>query len=143
VSSAPAPEVLARRHLVVGWCALAFFASLGLALEALLAFKAGGYVDVGNDTRREMWRLAHAHGTAVAVLNVVYGLTVKNVPAVGDALASACLLLALLLIPLGFFGGGVSIHGGDPGVLVFLVPPGGLALVYGLARVARVLMRGA
>jgi hypothetical protein len=126
---------------VVGWAALSLFVSLGLALEALLAFKVGAYVDVGTDTRRAMWRLAHAHGTGLAMVQIVYGLTVRSVPAAADALASACLLAGLGLIPLGFFGGGLVVHGGDPGLLVLAVPPGAVALAIGVARVALAVAR--
>jgi hypothetical protein len=135
------PEAIARRHLRVGWGALFVFVSLGLLLEGLLAWKASSYVDVGSETRRTMWRLAHAHGTGLAMVQIVYGLTVKSVPAAADALGSACLLVALGLIPLGFFGGGVVVHGGDPGMLVLLVPPGAVALLVGVGRMARALMR--
>jgi hypothetical protein len=135
------PHLIARRHLNVGWGALFFFVSLGIVLEALLAFKVGAYLDVGNETRRSMWRLAHAHGTGIAVVNIAYGLTVKSVPAAADALASACLFVGLALIPLGFFGGGFGVQGGDPGLLIFAVPPGAVALAIGLARVARAVVR--
>jgi hypothetical protein len=130
------PDVIARRHLAVGWGALFVFVSLGLGLETLLAYKASAYVDVGSETRRTMWRLSHAHGTGLAVLQIAYGLTVKSLPAAADALASACLLAALALVPFGFFAGGVVVHGGDPGIFVLAVPPGGLALAVGVARVA-------
>jgi hypothetical protein len=135
------PEAIARRHLRVGWGALFVFVALGLVLEGLLAWKASSYVDVDRETRRTMWRLAHAHGTGLAMLQIAYGLTVKSVPAAADALSSACLLVALGLIPLGFFGGGVVVHGGDPGMLVLVVPPGAVALLVGVARVARAVTR--
>jgi hypothetical protein len=137
VTSRPLSEVLARRHLTLGWGALLVFVCLGLALETLLAFKVGAYVDVDGETRRTMWRLAHAHGTGLALVHVAYGLTVKSLPDVANKLSSACLVVALLLVPAGFFAGGVAVHGGDPGVLVFLVPPGAVALLVGLARIAR------
>jgi hypothetical protein len=50
--------------------------------------------------------------------------------------ASACLRAATLLIPSGFFLGGVYPHGADPGVGVVLVPVGGIALVVALALAA-------
>jgi len=52
-------------------------------------------------------------------------------------LASRCLLGALVLVPLGFFLGGVFIHGGDPGIGVILVPPGGLLLFLSVLLTAR------
>jgi hypothetical protein len=121
----------------MGWGSLLLFVCLGLVLESLLAFKVGAYVDVDSEARRMMWRLAHAHGTGLALVNVAYGLTVKSFPVASDALASGCLVTALFLVPAGFFGGGLGVHGGDPGILVFLVPPGAIALIVGIARVAR------
>jgi hypothetical protein len=135
----PRPDAhgLARRHLVVGWGALFVFVSLGLLLEGLLALKESSYLDVGQEARRSMWRLAHTHGTGLAFVNILYGLTVKSVPATADVLASACFIVALGLIPLGFFGGGIDFRGGDPGAMVFAVPPGAVALAVGVLRVAR------
>jgi hypothetical protein len=133
---------LARRHLAIGWGALFVFVSLGLALEGLLAFKASLYLDVDQEARRSMWRLAHTHGTGLAFVHVAYGLTLKSFPAAADGLASACFIVALGLIPLGFFGAGVAVHGGDPGAMVFAVPPGAVALALGVVRVARSLWRG-
>jgi hypothetical protein len=88
-----------------------------------------------------MWRLAHAHGTLLGVLHVIYGLTVKAMPEAGDALASICLLAALVLVPLGFFLGGVVTNAGDPGVMVFVVPPGAVALVIGVGLTIRAIAR--
>ena len=41
---------------------MAVFGTLGLVLETLHGFKIGAYLDVSNETRRLMWRLAHVHG---------------------------------------------------------------------------------
>jgi hypothetical protein len=134
----PEPDPLARRHLVAGWGGLSIFVTLGIALEALLAWKTPAYVDVGSEARRTMWRLAHAHGTGLSFLQILYALTLRHLPAAGDALTSACLLAGLVLVPLGFFGGGVAVNGGDPAPFVLLVPAGAVALVVGVARVALV-----
>ena len=122
---------LAHRHLRAGWIALAVYLTLGIALEALHAFKVGFYLDVGNETRRLLFRLAHAHGTLLAIVNILYGLTVRAVPESGRPLASGALLAALVLLPMGFFAGGIVIHGGDPGLPILLVPAGALALLVG------------
>jgi hypothetical protein len=130
----------AMRHLRTGWWALLVYLLLGLVLEALHGFKVAAYLDVGNDTRRLMWRLAHAHGTLLALVNIAYGLTARSVESVSGAkLASPCLLAALLLIPLGFFAGGIAVHGGDPGLAVLAAPAGAVALAVGVASVARAL----
>ena len=71
------PARLAATHLRVGWWALLLFLSLGLVLESLHGFKLQWYVSVGTETRRELWRLAHAHGTMLALVNVAFALTVR------------------------------------------------------------------
>jgi hypothetical protein len=136
------PSELTRRHLVIGYWALALFVTLGLALEAMHAFKVAAYLDVENETRRLMWRLAHAHGTLLAIVNIVYALTVRAVPSAARAIASTCFILALVLIPGGFFLGGVVVHGGDPNPTVLLVPAGFVALAVALVSVARAISRG-
>lgn len=63
------------RNLRFGWWSLLVFLSLGGVLETLHGFKVGWYVDVGNETRRLMFTLAHAHGTLLALVNIAAGLT--------------------------------------------------------------------
>ncbi len=126
-----------NKHLRIGYWGLAVFVTLGLALETLHAFKVGAYLDVENETRRLMWRLAHAHGTLIALLHVAYGLTVRAIPSSGKPSASGALTAALVLIPGGFFAGGVSVHGGDPSPAVLLVPAGFVALIISLVVTAR------
>lgn len=126
-----------RRHLRAGFGGLLAFVVLGTVLEALHAFKAPLYLDVGNETRRLMWRLAHAHGALLSIVNVLYALVVERMPEYASPLASRALLASLVLLPLGFFAGGVVVHGGDPGISVILVPIGALLLVGGLASVLR------
>ena len=112
------------------------FVILGLTLETLHGFKIRAYLDVSNETRRLMWTLAHAHGTLLGVVNVLYGLTLSAFPGWGhDSLASRGLMLAAILLPAGFFLGGVNPYGGDPGLGILLVPIGAVALITGLARI--------
>ena len=132
-----APEPSARRNLRAGWWGLLVFLSLGVVLEALHGFKLGYYLDVGNETRRLLWRLAHAHGTLLSLVNVAYALTARAVPESATPLAGTALLVALVLIPAGFFAGGIVVHGGDPGLSILLVPAGAVALFVGVASVAK------
>ena len=127
----------AHRNLRFGWWSLLVFLSLGGALETLHGFKIGWYVDVGNETRRLMFTLAHAHGTLLALINIAAGLTARNVdrfelrPSVSFAL-----IWAAILLPAGFFLGGIVIYDGDPGLGVWLVPVGAILLFYSVARIA-------
>jgi hypothetical protein len=130
----------ARRHLRVGWWALLVFATLGLVLESLQGFKVAAYLDVSNETRRLMWRLAHAHGTLLGVVNILFALTLRtSAPSTPPGLAriSGALVAATFLLPIGFFAGGVVFYGGDPGVGVLLVPAGAVLLLLALYWTAR------
>lgn len=129
-----AADRLARRHLRVGWTAVLVFAVLGLTLETLHGLKVRAYLDVANETRRLMWTLAHAHGTLLGFVNVLYGLTVANFPDWGHGtLTSRGLIAAAVLLPVGFFLGGLQPYGGDPGFGVLLAPVGAVALIGALA----------
>lgn len=116
-------SALRRRHLRFGWSALLAFSAVGAVLEVLHALKVGAYLDVGNETRRLMWRLAHAHGVLLGLLNVAFGLSLEHLRAHPER-ASACLIAAACLLPLGFLLGGAFAAGGDPGLPVLLVPLG-------------------
>jgi hypothetical protein len=132
----------ANCNLRFGWWSLLVFLSLGGVLETLHGFKIGWYVDVGNETRRLMFTLAHAHGTLLALVNIAAGLTVRMVerftlrPSVSFAL-----IWAAILLPGGFFLGGIVIYDGDPGLGVWLVPIGAALLFYSIARIALDLSR--
>jgi hypothetical protein len=132
----------ARLHLRFGWWSLLVFSILGLTLEALHGFKVGAYLDVSNETRRLMWTLAHAHGTLLAIVHVLFGLSATVAPEMGAGsrvLVSRCLISASIVLPGGFFLGGAVFYGGDPGIAVLVVPIGAVALmlaVVGLARSA-------
>lgn len=133
------PAVLTKRHLRFGWWTLVVFVVLGLILEGLHGLKAGSYLGAKNETRRLMWTLAHAHGTLLGVLNVLFALSVRLLPewaARERGLASASLRGATILMPAGFFLGGVRVYSGDPGLGIILVPIGALLLILAVFLVA-------
>jgi len=127
----------ADRNLRFGWWLLLIFLLFGGALETMHGFKIGWYLDVGNEVRRLMFTLAHAHGTLLALVNIAAGLTARSVvrfdlrPSV-----SLALIWAAILLPAGFFLGGLVTYGGDPGLGVWLVPVGAVLLFYSVARIA-------
>ncbi|HVY69567.1 MAG TPA: hypothetical protein VHH73_06535 [Verrucomicrobiae bacterium] len=133
-------QACARKHLRLGWWSLLVFLALGILLEALHGFKVGRYLNPSNATRRLMWTLAHAHGTLLGVVHVIFGVTVRQLPAWearGRSIASVCLTGAGILLPAGFFLGGAVTYGGDPGLGVFLVPPGAFMLLTAVFLTAR------
>ena len=139
-SSSPRPDY-SGRHLRFGWWSLFVFLLLGATLETLHGFKVGFYLDASNETRRLMWTLAHAHGALLSLVNVAAGLSLRALPDLpGDArvpLISTTLLAATVLLPAGFFAGGVAFYSGDPGVGIALVPVGAASLAIAVFLLAR------
>ena len=130
-------EALAHVHRRFGWTALLVWMSGGLVLEAFHGFKLGSYLL--DPLRRELWTLAHFHGAMLSLVNLVYvrwaeapGLTT------GQRLnASRALITGSVLLPLGFFLGGLYHFEGDPGVGIFLAPLGGMLLLFPVALQVR------
>jgi hypothetical protein len=130
--------------LLIGWLALLFFLMLGIALEVLHGVKSGYYLDTRNATRRLMWTLAHAHGTLFSLVNIAFALSVSRLSreqARCVSVTSRGLTGALIVMPLGFFLGGLKLYGGDPGVGIFLVPVGALLLLLGVGAFVLGLLR--
>lgn len=130
---------LARRHYLIGWCGLLLFLSLGIGLETLHGFKVGFYLDPAHRLRRLLWTLAHAHGTLLALVHVAFAMglgsfgqwTVRRL-----RLASFFLTDALVLLPAGFFLGGVGHSEVDPSPGVLLVPVGAALLLVAVGMIA-------
>ena len=123
-----------------GWWSLLVFATLGLVLETLHGFKVRAYLDVSNETRRLMWTLAHAHGTLLSLVHVVFGLTVRSGLGPADRALkpiSSALIAASVLLPGGFFLGGIAFFSGDPGLGVLFVPLGAALLLWAFFSIAR------
>ena len=116
-----------QNHLRLGWIGLALFMGCGLLLEGLLGLKAAWYVDSHNTLRRELWTLAHAHGTLLSLVQLAYAFTLSKTSP--PALAGTLLTIGWILLPAGFFLGGLTPHHGDPGLGIWLVPAGGVALI--------------
>lgn len=124
-----------RSTLRTGWLLLAVSLPFGLTLEAFHAWKAPLYV--GSETRREMWRLAHAHGTLLGVVCLVFSaLADAHVAAEIRASVARQLRWGALLMPLGFFSGGIFNSESDPSLGVLLAPVGAALLITALLRMA-------
>jgi hypothetical protein len=135
---------LAQRHYLIGWSALLLFLSLGAFLEALHGFKVGFYLDPSAKLRREMWTLAHAHGALLGLIQLAFATGLMHFgrwTAERLKLASFFLIDAAVLIPLGFFLGGLSPSESDPWIGIYLVPLGALLLFIAITLI--LLGRGA
>lgn len=130
---------LARRHQIVGWWALLLFLSLGIALETLHGFKIGFYLDPSHRMRRLLWTLAHAHGTLLAVVHIGFAMGLMQFGVWTERrlkLASFFLIDAIVLLPAGFFLGGLGHSEGDPSLGILLVPLGAIFLLIAVALIA-------
>jgi hypothetical protein len=131
------PSPLAARHRRWGWASLATFALAGLLLETAHGFKLPALVD--HETRRTMWRLAHAHGALLGLIHLALAAQLAREPAsIGGRPRSVSLALcaATVLLPGGFLLGGAWFYEGDPGIGIALVPLGAVALIWACASLA-------
>lgn len=91
------------------------------------------------NSRRFLWTLAHRHGTQLALVHLAfaYALHLGLLTAVPRIrLAGYFLINAVVLMPLGFFLGGLWPSEGDPWVGVWLVPVGAIFLLVAVALIA-------
>ncbi len=136
-----AQDPLIRRHFRWGWGLLSLYLTMGLLLEGLHGLKVQSYLspEVESETRRLMWTLSHSHGTLLALVQIAFAVTVahSSSPMPRAETASRCLIAAAILMPAGFFLGGLFTYGADPGLGVFLVVPGGLLLLIAVVSTFR------
>lgn len=126
---------LAATHRRWGWGCLAVFALAGLLLESAHGFKLAAFVD--HETRRTMWRLAHAHGALLGLIHLAFASQLASAPGnAAEVGVSRALRVATVCLPGGFVLGGAWFYEGDPGVGIALVPIGAVGLIFACARLA-------
>ncbi|MDX2034694.1 MAG: hypothetical protein SF339_28725 [Blastocatellia bacterium] len=122
-----------RGMAVQGWISLAVWMTIGLLLEGLLAFRAPGYLD--DPQRRELFRLAHAHGAMLGLLLLAAAWCAERFAHPGRP-AVLALRLGALLMPLAFFLAGLQHPEGDPGLAIWLAPPGAVLIIFAAVSMA-------
>jgi hypothetical protein len=123
------------RTLRTGWLLLAVSLPFGVTLEALHGWKVQAYL--ASEMRRELWRLAHAHGTLLGILCLVFTLLAeRHVPEATRSSVARQVRWGAVLMPAGFLLGGILNSEGDPSLGIALVPLGALLLVVALVRCA-------
>lgn len=119
----PDPAPLLRQ----AWISLALWISFGLLLEGLIGFRTPALLD--DPVRREMLRLAHAHGTLMNLVLLAAALCQRLEMIRLARWSSLSLRAAVVLLPVGFLLGGLWHFEGDPGLGIFLVPLGAVLLL--------------
>lgn len=118
-----------------GWVSLMLWMSFGLLLETLMAYKSPAYLS--DPQRRELFRLAHAHGALLGLVLVAVSLWLRRTSSSVSRLALLALRAGATVLPLGFLLAGVWHPESDPGLAIWLVPAGALSLIFGLAAIAQ------
>jgi len=120
--------------LVQGWVSVAVWMSFGLLLEGLLGYKIPSYlVDI---QRRELFRLAHAHGTLLGLILIAITLSCEYATVRLHRAARISVRTGALLMPVGFLLAGLSHPEGDPGIAIWIVPPSAVLVVFGIVSTA-------
>ena len=123
MNSTPTTTSLTRQ----GWISLALWIAVGILIEGLIGFRTPALLD--DPVRRELFRLAHAHGTVLNLVLIVAAICARlELIAIGRG-ASICLRLAALFLPLGFLLSGIWHFKADPGIAIVLVPIGAVLLL--------------
>ena len=110
-----------------GWISLAAWIVFGLLIEGLIGFRSPALLD--DSVRRDMFRLAHAHGTLLNLVLIAAAICARlDLIRLGRA-TSLGLRAAVVLLPVGFLLGGIWHFKDDPGVSILLVPVGAVLLL--------------
>jgi hypothetical protein len=118
----------------LGWTSLLVWAVIGLALESANGLKLAPYLD--DALARELLTLAHAHGVGLAIVTLL--IAEHGLPRVAEgrhAVVVRATAFAALAIPLGFALAAPGHPEGDPGLPIWIVPVGALALLSALATI--------
>lgn len=133
-------EGISEACLVHGWTMVLLFLTMGLVLESFHLVKLPLYVDI--NLRRELWTLAHAHGTLLGAITILFGLSVARLERIrGLPTAGKLVRTGSVLVPLGFLLGGIGNSEGDPSLFILLVPIGGALALLGLAMLVKAYRR--
>ena len=127
-------SVRSKQTLFQGWISVAFWMSFGLLLEGLLGYKTPAYL-LDNE-RRELFRLAHTHGTLLGLLLIVAALCAQWFKISPMPAAINALRVGAMLMPIGFLLAGIWHYESDPGLAIWLVPPAALLLIFGVVAFA-------
>ena len=110
-----------------GWISLAAWIVFGLLIESLIGFRSPVLLD--DSTRRDMFRLAHAHGTLLNLVLIAAAICARLDLIRFGRVTSLGLRAAVVLLPGGFVLGGIWHFKDDPGAAILLVPVGAVLLL--------------
>jgi len=121
------PAQRGTRLIRQGWISLALWITFGVLLEGLIGFRTPSYLDDG--VRREMFRMAHAHGTLLNLILIGAAICARLDMIRLGRMTSLGLCTAAILLPAGFLVGGLWHFKDEPGPAILLVPIGAIVLL--------------
>jgi hypothetical protein len=117
-----------------GWFGIAVWMTLGLILEGLIGWRNPAYLE--SAWKRELCRLAHAHGTLFSLILVAVSVASKSETIKPSVSAVYALRIGSILMPAAFLAATWGSTETDPGWAIWLAPVGGLLMIYGVAAAA-------
>lgn len=113
-----------------GFISLACWMTFGFLLEGLIGYKIPAYLN--DNLRRELFRLAHTHGTLFSIVLIVVAICLKLNLLKANNQSQIALRVGSVVMPAGFLLGGVWHYESDPGFLIWLSPIGALIVIFGI-----------
>ncbi len=110
-----------------GWISLALWIAFGILLEGFNAFRSPALLD--DALRRDMFRLAHAHGTLLNLVLLAAAICARLDLIRLGPMTSLGLCSAVILLPAGFLFAGLWHFKDEPGLAILLVPVGAVLLL--------------
>ena len=115
------------------WLGVAIWMSFGLLMEGFIGYRIPGYF--ADATRRELFRLAHAHGALLSILLFAAAFCADKFPNTPN-FAIWSLRAGVVLMPLGFLLAGVWHFPNEPGIAIWLVPISALLIIFAAITMA-------
>lgn len=110
-----------------GWISLGAWILFGILIEGFIGFRSPALLD--DSVRRDMFRLAHAHGTLLNLVLIAAAICARLDLIRLGSVASLGLRCAVVLLPAGFLLAGIWHFKDDPGLAIVLVPVGAVLLL--------------
>lgn len=138
-ASMPSPSHPGSGLIRQGWISLALWIAFGILIEGFSAFRSPAYLD--DALRREMFRLAHAHGTLLNLVLLGAAICARLDLIRLGRMTSLGLCAAAVLLPTGFLFAGLWHFKDEPGLAILLVPAGAVLLLVTVIYISLTLPR--
>jgi len=130
----PRNAALVSGLLRQAWIGLAFWMSFGLLLEGLIGYRIPDYLS--DPQRRELFRLAHAHGGVLSIILLASALGIGYGMTQPARMTLWALRVGVVVMPVAFLVAGIWHYSNDPGLAIWLVPPAALLVIFGIVGLA-------